>query len=231
MSFKDNSSALYSDPNAYIQRCECADTKKVVFSEPYETMPNFYLNNNFKKGDCSCNKKDKSLPFKDDCNFHPQQGCRQNNQSDCGNKENSNCNGGCQVEHDNYPQDNHQQNNNQTNSSPFSNFNLKSLLPLLGGFGGGGNGLGNIMSMLGSVGGEKQNSSNNLDLNGIIKNLSSNGGLQNIINMFTKNGNNGVSGGGLGGLLGLFNKNKTADKTNNHPKTSDICIKDFKRVE
>jgi len=49
--------------------------------------------------------------------------------------------------------------------------------------------------------------------------------------MFTKNGNNGVSGGGLGGLLGLFNKNKTADKTNNHPKTSDICIKDFKRVE
>lgn len=33
--------------------------QKVVFSEPYESVPNFYLNNNFKKGNCDCIPKPK----------------------------------------------------------------------------------------------------------------------------------------------------------------------------
>lgn len=221
MSFKDNSGLLYADPNAYIQRCECGERKKVVFSEPYETMPNFYLNNNFKRGDCSCNNGKHPL-FKD-------KGCSVYN-----NFNNEKCHdcadGSCPANQmNNHEQENQPQNNNQNSNSPFSSFNLKSLLPLLGGLSGGGSGLGNIMSMLGGVK-EKSNTSSGADLGGILKNLSVNGGLQNLINMFTSSGSNG-SGGGLGNLFGLFNKSKQTTNTNNHPKTSDICIKDFKRVE
>ena len=224
MSFKDNSGLLYADPNAYIQRCECGERKKVVFSEPYETMPNFYLNNNFKRGNCSCNKPDNKPPFREEhCPLHN----NFNNEKchDC-------ADGSCSANQgNNHEQENQPQNNNQNSNSPFSSFNLKSLLPLLGGLGGGGgSGLGNIISLLGGSSGEKPNASSGADLGGILKNLSANGGLQNLINMFTSSGSNG-SGGGLGNLFGLFNKSKQTTNTNNHPKTSDICIKDFKRVE
>ncbi len=77
MEFNDRADALFCDPNAYIQnwgynvceppkknkKCEqgfCQHPpKKVVFSEPYETVPNFYINNDFKKGNCSCIPKPK----------------------------------------------------------------------------------------------------------------------------------------------------------------------------
>ena len=47
----------YCDPNAYIHKPE--DTQKpqkVVFQEPYECMPQYRVDNNFKKGDCDCVK-------------------------------------------------------------------------------------------------------------------------------------------------------------------------------
>lgn len=78
MEFNDNAGLLYCDPNAYIQNWGygaqapqsnhgCANEKphcqkppqKVVFSEPYESVPNFYINNNFKKGNCACIPKPK----------------------------------------------------------------------------------------------------------------------------------------------------------------------------
>ena len=69
MELEDSKNALFADPNAYIQRVkDQKQTKKIVFSEPYENVPNYYINNGFKKGqcdcvktpkkDCECNKKD-----------------------------------------------------------------------------------------------------------------------------------------------------------------------------
>lgn len=65
MEFNDQSQNLYCDPNAYIQNCPIycnKPPKKVVFSEPYSTLPNFYINNNFKKGNCACIPKPKPKP-------------------------------------------------------------------------------------------------------------------------------------------------------------------------
>ncbi len=67
----ENVNALYCDPNAYIkpQHKKEKETKKVVFQEPYETLPNFYLNNGFKKHACECvkNKKEECKPPSCDC--------------------------------------------------------------------------------------------------------------------------------------------------------------------
>ncbi len=77
MEFNDKADALFCDPNAYIQNwgysvCQppkkdkkCGQgfcqhpPQKVVFGEPYETVPNFYINNDFKKGNCNCIPKPK----------------------------------------------------------------------------------------------------------------------------------------------------------------------------
>lgn len=58
MEIEDSRNALYCDPNAYIMGTQKhKEIKKVVFSEPYETVPNHYINNNFEKGKCDyCNK-------------------------------------------------------------------------------------------------------------------------------------------------------------------------------
>ncbi len=61
MDFEDSRNALFPEPNAYIQRCdrdEC-HPKKVVFQEPYENLPRFYIDNDFKKGHCDCVPKKK----------------------------------------------------------------------------------------------------------------------------------------------------------------------------
>lgn len=62
MKIEDNAEALYCDPNAYIhrERKEKKPPKKVVFSEPYECMPSYYVDNNFKKANCDCVKNNKS---------------------------------------------------------------------------------------------------------------------------------------------------------------------------
>lgn len=62
MEYEDSRYALFTEPNAYIQRfdnCEKKETKKIVFQEPYENIPNFYIDNGFKKGDCDCVNKPK----------------------------------------------------------------------------------------------------------------------------------------------------------------------------
>jgi len=70
MEFEDSRNALFSDPNAYIVKPKNKDNcKKVVFAEPYENVPNFYINNNFKKLEkcnCDCNSKtDLNKTFKE----------------------------------------------------------------------------------------------------------------------------------------------------------------------
>lgn len=62
MEYEDSRNALFPEPNAYIQHCESKEhspPKKVIFQEPYENVPNFYIDNNFKKGDCDCIPKPK----------------------------------------------------------------------------------------------------------------------------------------------------------------------------
>ncbi len=63
---EDSTKALFAEPNAYIQnyRVEKNEKKreKIVFQEPYETLPNYYMNNGFKKGDCDCETKPKPNP-------------------------------------------------------------------------------------------------------------------------------------------------------------------------
>jgi len=55
MGFEDNKNAIYCDPNAYILNYKCeTKTRKVVFQEPYECLPPFHINNNFKKHNCKC---------------------------------------------------------------------------------------------------------------------------------------------------------------------------------
>ena len=66
----------YCDPNAYIQKVQnhSKQTKKVVFQEPYECIPQYRMNNNFKKGDCdcvNCREKKESKPNFDIKNFLP----------------------------------------------------------------------------------------------------------------------------------------------------------------
>lgn len=75
MEFEDSKNALFVEPNAYIQKFDCdnkKEIKKVVFQEPYECLPNYYLNNNFKKKDCNCIKQhnacDKQKKEQCDCN-------------------------------------------------------------------------------------------------------------------------------------------------------------------
>ncbi len=83
MEFNDNSSALYVDPNAYIQSKPKCEPKKVVFSEPYETMPNFYINNDFKKGDCNCVPNCKNKPHQKPC-FDDKNNCNKPQQNSGG---------------------------------------------------------------------------------------------------------------------------------------------------
>lgn len=61
-----NESSLYVDPNAYIFGVK-KEQKKIVFSEPYECLPSYYANNNFKKSKCDCISKPKPKPKECDC--------------------------------------------------------------------------------------------------------------------------------------------------------------------
>ncbi len=67
MNFEDSRFALFTEPNAYqniVNTSKKVETqaKKVVFSEPYESLPAFYIDNNFKKGNCNCIPKPKPKP-------------------------------------------------------------------------------------------------------------------------------------------------------------------------
>lgn len=56
MEFEDSRNALFVEPNAYIQGFEHHKSKnqnfkqkKIVFQQPYDLMPSYYPDNNFKK--------------------------------------------------------------------------------------------------------------------------------------------------------------------------------------
>ena len=145
MEYEDSRNALFSEPNAYIQNINRKEQKKVVFSEPYECVPNFYINNNFSKKDCDCVPKGKREHSCD---------CDKNK------SEHSNCN--CN-------------NHNKGNKNFLSGFNLQSLLPMLSMFNKGGNGgldLANIMNMLGGKG-ENNILSNLLGNKDMLSNITS----------------------------------------------------------
>ncbi len=62
---EDSTNALFVEPNAYIQHFNPPkQEKKIVFQEPYETLPNYYMNNNFTKKNCDC------VPTNKPCNHN-----------------------------------------------------------------------------------------------------------------------------------------------------------------
>lgn len=153
MEFEDSRNALFAEPNAYIQNFNKKEKpKKIVFSEPYECAPNFYINNDFKKKECNCISKDRK-DCHDNHDYNKNCGCEnKKNHSDC------NCS---------------QQNN--TGKNFLSGFNLQSMLPLLGMFNKGGSGgvdLANIMSMFG-VKGENNMLTNLLGNKDMLSNITS----------------------------------------------------------
>ena len=173
MEFEDSRFALFPEPNAYIQKFnkDKCESKKVVFSEPYESMPAFYINNNFKKGECDCVPKQK----KHDSHYE---------KCDC-NKKNNNKN---------------------------FNFDIKSLLPMLGMFNkGGGPDLSSIVGMLNNNSKESNNPAS------LISTLMSNKDMMSaILNLFK------------GGGFNFFNKKPPQKK---EVKTTDFEIKNYTRVE
>lgn len=171
MEFEDSRFALFPEPNAYIQKfdCEKEEIKKIVFQEPYESMPAFYLDNNFKKGDCSCSLN----KHNEKCKHQPNQ-CNNNN-----------------INH-------HNDNCHKETSKGFG-FDLKSFLPLISMFNkGGGVDLSNIVGLLNNSNNSQTQSSqngNNTNPMTLISNLLSNkdamGGILNLfkggrLNLFNK---------------------------------------------
>ena len=63
----DNVNALFVEPNAYIQKFDKKKgPQKVVFQEPYEVMPNYYLKEDFKRKETpkeNREQKNNFLPF------------------------------------------------------------------------------------------------------------------------------------------------------------------------
>ena len=179
----DNTNALFPEPNAYIQNFNKKEKeqKKVVFQEPYDRLPTFYINNDFKKGDCDCVPKPKK-------------------------------------------------HNDLQNTFPF---NLKNLLPMISSLGGSsGDGLGNIISMLSNSGLSNLTSlfSSNSQTN------SQNENAQTQTNNILPNFNNILSslgGNGLGNILNLFKifSNNSQNSKAKTMKSSDIIIKDYKRID
>lgn len=121
MEFEDSKNAMYCDPNAYILNNEFKSSKKkIVFSEPYECLPNFYINNNFKKKNCDCVKNHKH----NFCNCNKDNICHDNiNHKDCEKPKNT-----------------------PMNNMNFG-FNLSNFLPILGSLGKGGD-IGGISKIL-----------------------------------------------------------------------------------
>ena len=188
MDFGDNTNALFPEPNAYIQNFNNREIeqKKVVFQEPYDRLPTFYIDNDFRKGDCDCIPKPKK--------------------------------------HDNQP---HYQN-------PFP-FDFKNFMPLLSSLGGNlGGGLNNILSSLGGAGlgniaslfGWQNQSQTNTQNNKNTETNNENAGGLNFSNILNSLGSNG-----LGNIFNIFKNSSNSTSTPKTMKSSDIIIKDYKRID
>ena len=227
MEFEDSRLALFPEPNAYIQKfnkdCKEKGIKKVVFQEPYETLPNFYINNNFTKHGCDCVAKhnnhsnSKYANFDCNCNHRNNQYVNLSPKEDfCYNHNRNNCN----CEHGNSgcnDKFNHDDNchNEKTNQKGFG-FDIKNLLPLLGLFNkGSGADLSGLVGMLNNT--DKSQNGNDKNPMNLISNLMSNKDMMSgILNLFK------------GGGLNIFSKKQTTKK---ELKTTDFEIKNYTRVE
>ena len=134
-------------------------------------MPNYYLNNNFKKRDCNCipdnSKNHNSNSNNHDCN------CNHGNKNS---NDRSNCNNDC----------NHGNSNNQNGFG----FDLKSLIPLLGMFNkGGGADLSSLVGLLNNTNNSK-NGNNSNPMSFISSILSNPNAMSGILNMFKGGGLN-----------------------------------------
>ncbi len=145
---EDSRNALFVEPNAYIQRVEKKkkSPSKIIFQEPYESVPTHYINNGFKKGECDCVHKEKA---------------KQKNQG----------------------------------------FDIGSLMPILGLFGGEMSGLTNLLQGIGSG-----------------------GGMQNIISTILSNPDKVKS------VMKIFGENKKKT-SKEYIKKSDLQIKNYTKVE
>ncbi len=219
MDFEDNLNSLYCDPNAYIQRFEKnKETKKIVFQEPYECLPSYYINNDLKKHNCDCVAKHNNHSNNNYGN--PDYNCNQRNKkiNQYGNlfpKEDCcNHNGNYNLNN----KDNHNDNchNNDSQKQSGFGFDLKNLLPLLSLFNmGGGADLSSLVGMLNNA--DKSQTGNNSNPMNLISNLMSNKEMMSgILNMF--------KGGGL-------NKFSKKQATKKELKTTDFEIKNYTRVE
>lgn len=212
MEFEDSRFALFAEPNAYIQKAQNVEKKekerkKIVFQEPYEILPNFYVNNNFTKQDCDCVKKNKH------CDIYPKP------HHECNHSISNNTNCGCGFDNDlgcrkencgNLPNHNDNCHNDKPKQNGFG-FDLKSLLPLLSLFNKGGADLSSIVGLLNN----KENNQNGTT-NLISSILSNKDVMSGILNMFN------------GGGLNLFGKKQAVKK---QLKTTDFEIKNYTRVE
>lgn len=172
MQFENNVNAMFCDPNAYIQRYEKKEqekkTEKVVFSEPYETLPNYYIDNHFKKHNCDCIPKLKNDKNGDRC------GC--DNCLNGGHLNNYQCNS------------NHDCKSNHGANNVFG-FDFKNILPLLGLFNkGGGADLSGLIKTLNNNN-DSSIESNSTAMNLISSLMSNKNMMSGIMNLF--------SGGGL----------------------------------
>lgn len=185
MENEDSQNALFVDPNAYIQKFEKRDPrkpKKVVFQEPYDSLPNFYINNNFKKGDCDCISNDQNNNNNSNSTHH-----------DC------NCNHGNKNSNDRSSRDCDCNQGNSNNQNSFG-FDLKSLMPLLGMCNkGGGADLSSLVGLLNNTN-NSQSGNNSNPMSFISSILSNPNAMSGILNM--------LKGGGLN----LFGKKQTAKK-------------------
>lgn len=209
----DSINAIYCDPNAYIQKVDRKDKyqpRKVVFQEPYEQLPSFYINNNFIKRDCDCVKNYNTK----DSNYDNYKKKFERNQSGYNNCD-YHCN--CENKHSNR-QSRYNNNCNQdiSNKQNGFGFDLKSLLPLLGMFNkGGGADLNSLVGLLSNN--VKAQDGNNLNPMNLISSILSNkDAMSGILKIFK------------GGDLNLFGKKQPIKK---EPKITDFEIKNYTRVE
>ena len=218
MEFGDSRNALFTEPNAYIQKfkadCKNKEIKKIVFQEPYETLPNFYINNTFTKHNCDCVSNKQNNNHNSNSNKHDNNcGCVNNNFNS-----HSNCD--CYCNHDSCNLNNQYQHNdschngNSQKNNAFG-FDLKSLLPLMGLFNKGGADITQLVGLLNNTN-NPQNGNNSNPMN-LFSNLFSNKDMMaGIMNLFK------------GGGFNLFGKKQTQSKK---LKTTDFEIKNYTRVE